>query len=100
VQVWHQRTTLLLLEKAAAEHLIPSRAHLFATQPVEAREPKLAIRQELLVIAVPPLHRMVAPALLVQALQLHQLQTVAQVAAVQVGQQGLIWSAETAQVEL
>jgi hypothetical protein len=69
-------------------------------QPEVALEQTRGIRQEQLEIAAASLHRMVVPVRLVQALQLHQLQTVAQVAVVQVGQQVLIWSAETAQVEL
>jgi hypothetical protein len=99
-QVRHQRVTLHLLEKAAEEHLIPLRELLFVMQLVAVRVPKAAIQLEQLVIAAALLLQMVALVLLVQALQLHQLQTLAQVAAVQVGQQGLIWLAETVQVEL
>jgi hypothetical protein len=65
-------------------------------QLVVAQELKLAIQLVLRVIAVAPLHPMVAQVQLVQLLPQHQLQILVLVAEALVGQQALIWLAETA----
>jgi hypothetical protein len=68
-------------------------------QLVVVQELKLAIQLVLRVIAVAPLHPMVAQVQPVQLLPQHQLQILALVAEALVGQQALIWLAETAPPE-
>jgi hypothetical protein len=68
-------------------------------QLVEVREQTLVIRLVQRVIAAALLHQMVVPERLVQARRLHQLQILVLVVEALVGQQVLIWSAETALVE-
>jgi hypothetical protein len=90
VSVQLQLTTQPLLEKAEAEHSIQFLALQFAMQPVVAQEHKLATRLVQRVIAAVLLHRMVVPERLAQARPLRQLQELALVAEVRVGQQVMI----------
>jgi hypothetical protein len=99
VLVQRQKTICPLREKAEAEHSIRFLALQFAMQPVEVQEQEMDIRLEQRVIAVVPLHQMVVPERLVQARPLHQLQILVLVVEALVGQQALIWSAETVLVE-
>jgi hypothetical protein len=100
VSVQLQLTTRPPPEKVEAEHSIRFLELLFAMQPVVVQEHRLAMWLVQRVIAAAPLHRMVVPEHLVQSHPLHQLRILALVAEAQVGQQVLIWSAETALAEL
>jgi hypothetical protein len=100
VSVQLQLATRLPPEKAEAEHSIRFLELQFATQPVVVQEHNLAIRLVQRVIAAAPLHRMVVPEQLVHSRPLHQLRILVLVVEARVGQQVLIWSAETALAEL
>jgi hypothetical protein len=99
VSVQLQLTTRRPPEKAEVEHSIRFLALQFAMQPVEVREHSLVMRLVQRVIAAALLHQMVVPERLVQARRLHQLQILVLVVEALVGQQALIWSAETVLVE-
>jgi hypothetical protein len=90
VSAQRQLTTRRPPEKAEAEHSIQFLALQFATQPVAVQEHKLATRLVQRVIVAALLHQMVAPEPLAQARPLRQLQELALVAEVRVGQQVLI----------
>jgi hypothetical protein len=90
VSVQRQLTTRRPPEKAEAEHSIRFLELQFATQPVAVQERKLATRLVQRVIVAALLHRMVVPERLAQARPLRQLQELALVAEVRVGQQVLI----------